>query len=91
MNWNAFYVSRRPIVLAFEDETLVGWQVMPDYRDELGSEYYEPSDDSLFADSFGSQIERYEAMKKTTKRLKNDDLTPSQRQEIKHKIKKVGK
>ncbi len=31
-NWNEVYVSRSPVVLRFEEEELVSWEVLPDIR-----------------------------------------------------------
>ncbi len=31
-NWNHLYVSRAPVVLQFEGEKLVRWEVLPDIR-----------------------------------------------------------
>ena len=50
-NWNHSYVSRAPVVLQFEGEKLVRWEVLPDIRDsfDTGSGYSEyASQQSLF-------------------------------------------
>ena len=53
-NWNQVWVSRAPVVLQFEGEKLVRWEVLPDIRNfdfGAGSGYSGFSQQSMFDDS----------------------------------------
>jgi hypothetical protein len=92
--WDLVYVTRTPVVLHFEAEKLVRWELLPDPTQGAGGTWSHQPDDSLFGDwheTHEAQAARYKAMKRAVKRLGESGLSEAERSKIKHYYKKVKK